>query len=86
MGGGGGGGGPEGNSVLEMSIPGPKVGLIIGKGGETIRQLQVSGWGTNLQACRLEITTLVGWALTIWRVHVVWVVFGNETFCLSIFS
>jgi len=41
-GGGGGGGGPEGNSVLEMSIPGTKVGLIIGKGGETIRQLQVS--------------------------------------------
>ena len=40
-GGGGGGGGPEGNSVLEMSIPGTKVGLIIGKGGETIRQLQV---------------------------------------------
>ncbi|XP_070177451.1 far upstream element-binding protein 1-like isoform X4 [Littorina saxatilis] len=41
-GGGGGGGGPmvEGNSVVEMSIPGTKVGLIIGKGGETIRQLQ----------------------------------------------
>ncbi|KAL8600841.1 hypothetical protein ACOMHN_056499 [Nucella lapillus] len=35
-----GGPGPEGNSVLEMSIPGGKVGLIIGKGGETIRQLQ----------------------------------------------
>ena len=30
----------EGNSVLEMSIPGLKVGLVIGKGGETIRQLQ----------------------------------------------
>jgi len=41
-GGGGGCGGPEGNSVLEMSIPGGKVGLIIGKGGETIRQLQVN--------------------------------------------
>lgn len=27
-------------------IPGPKVGLIIGKGGETIKQLQVQ---TNLK-------------------------------------
>ncbi|KAK0046017.1 far upstream element-binding protein 2-like isoform X2 [Biomphalaria pfeifferi] len=47
--GGGGGGGPhmggmdgmgEGGTVVEMNIPGSKVGLIIGKGGETIRQLQ----------------------------------------------
>ncbi|KAG8223023.1 hypothetical protein J437_LFUL001345 [Ladona fulva] len=39
MGGGGGGGG--GNSTLvEMMVPGPKVGLIIGRGGETIKQLQ----------------------------------------------
>ena len=37
MGGGGGGGG---NSTVEISVPGPKVGLIIGKGGETIKQLQ----------------------------------------------
>ena len=28
---------------IEMMIPGNKVGLIIGKGGETIKQLQVSG-------------------------------------------
>ena len=45
MGGGGGsmdGGMGEGNTVVEMNIPGSKVGLIIGKGGETIRQLQVS--------------------------------------------
>jgi hypothetical protein len=40
--GGGGGGQGVGNSILEMSIPGLKVGLIIGRGGETIRQLQVS--------------------------------------------
>ena len=33
--GGGGGGG-----MFEMSVPGHKVGLIIGKGGETIKQLQ----------------------------------------------
>ena len=26
---------------VEVMIPGPKVGLIIGKGGETIKQLQV---------------------------------------------
>lgn len=25
---------------VEIAIPGPKVGLIIGKGGETIKQLQ----------------------------------------------
>ncbi|RXG73035.1 Far upstream element-binding protein 3 [Armadillidium vulgare] len=39
-GGGGGGGGGGGISTVEISIPGPKVGLIIGKGGETIKQLQ----------------------------------------------
>merc|ERR1719362_2412938 len=40
MGGGGmgGHGGPGG--MFEMSVPGHKVGLIIGKGGETIKQLQ----------------------------------------------
>ncbi|KAL5011503.1 hypothetical protein ScPMuIL_010054 [Solemya velum] len=30
----------EGQSVLEMMIPGTKVGLVIGKGGDTIKQLQ----------------------------------------------
>ena len=29
-------------SRIEIMIPGNKVGLVIGKGGETIRQLQVS--------------------------------------------
>lgn len=33
-------GGPGGRSSMEIMIPGPKVGLIIGKGGETIKQLQ----------------------------------------------
>ncbi|XP_008552793.1 far upstream element-binding protein 3 isoform X1 [Microplitis demolitor] len=42
---GGGGGGPMMSSnshpgSVEIMIPGPKVGLIIGKGGETIKQLQ----------------------------------------------
>lgn len=36
----GGPGGPGGRNTLEIMIPGPKVGLIIGKGGETIKQLQ----------------------------------------------
>ena len=37
-----GGGMPGGDgSRLELLIPGNKVGLVIGKGGETIRQLQV---------------------------------------------
>lgn len=54
MSGGGGGGGGSGSSsgsgggggmmghpgFVEIMIPGPKVGLIIGKGGETIKQLQ----------------------------------------------
>ncbi|XP_041369415.1 far upstream element-binding protein 1-like isoform X2 [Gigantopelta aegis] len=30
----------DGQSVVEIMVPGPKVGLVIGKGGETIRQLQ----------------------------------------------
>lgn len=44
MGGGGMDSMGEGSTVVELNIPGTKVGLIIGKGGETIRQLQV-GWG-----------------------------------------
>ncbi len=32
-----------GSSRVEVFIPGSKVGLVIGKGGETIRQLQVCG-------------------------------------------
>lgn len=43
MGGGGGNtmGGAGGNrNQVEIMVPGPKVGLIIGKGGETIKQLQ----------------------------------------------
>jgi far upstream element-binding protein len=48
VGGGGGGGGPspggppmgQGGGQYEMLVPGHKVGLIIGKGGETIKQLQ----------------------------------------------
>ncbi|KAL1456726.1 hypothetical protein WDU94_001430 [Cyamophila willieti] len=40
MGGGMGGGGGGGMAHLEIMIPGPKVGLIIGKGGEMIKQLQ----------------------------------------------
>merc|ERR1719384_1116984 len=39
-GGGGGGGGAGGGGMFEMMVPGVKVGLIIGKGGETIKQLQ----------------------------------------------
>lgn len=38
---GGGSGGMMGHpGFVEIMIPGPKVGLIIGKGGETIKQLQ----------------------------------------------
>ena len=43
MGGGmsaGGGPGGAGGGMFEMMVPGHKVGLIIGKGGETIKQLQ----------------------------------------------
>lgn len=32
--------GVPGRNSVEIMIPGPKVGLIIGKGGETIKQLQ----------------------------------------------
>ncbi|XP_053380520.1 far upstream element-binding protein 2-like isoform X2 [Mercenaria mercenaria] len=39
---GGGGGYGDNSGNIEISIPGNKVGLIIGKGGETIKQLQVS--------------------------------------------
>ncbi|XP_014241730.1 far upstream element-binding protein 2 isoform X2 [Cimex lectularius] len=34
------GGGAGGPSFVEVMIPGPKVGLVIGKGGETIKMLQ----------------------------------------------
>lgn len=36
----GGSGGMIHPGFVEIMIPGPKVGLIIGKGGETIKQLQ----------------------------------------------
>merc|ERR1719369_934384 len=36
----GGAGGAGGGGMFEMNVPGHKVGLIIGKGGETIKQLQ----------------------------------------------
>jgi hypothetical protein len=38
---GGGGGGGGGGGFFEMIVAGHKVGLIIGKGGETIKHLQV---------------------------------------------
>ena len=49
QGGGQGAGGPPGmggvesmsDNLIEVLIPGPKVGLVIGKGGDTIKQLQV---------------------------------------------
>lgn len=41
FGGGGGMGNGGGQTVVEMMVPGNKVGLVIGKGGETIKQLQV---------------------------------------------
>ena len=31
----------EGHTMVEIMVPGTKVGLVIGKGGETIKQLQV---------------------------------------------
>lgn len=40
MSGGGGGGGGGYQPYQEIMVPGPKVGLIIGKGGETIKMLQ----------------------------------------------
>ena len=36
-----GGGSGGGQTAVEVMVPGNKVGLVIGKGGETIRQLQV---------------------------------------------
>jgi len=33
--------GSEGTGQIELMVPGGKVGLIIGKNGETIKQLQV---------------------------------------------
>ena len=32
----------DGQTMIEILVPGNKVGLVIGKGGETIKQLQVS--------------------------------------------
>ena len=39
--GGMGGGSGGGQTTVEVMVPGNKVGLVIGKGGKTIRQLQV---------------------------------------------
>ena len=42
-------------SRIEIMIPGNKVGLVIGKGGETIRQLQVSCQSSALCVNRVPI-------------------------------
>lgn len=42
-------------SQVEVMIPGPKVGLIIGKGGETIKQLQVKTSVRILVRIKLEL-------------------------------
>lgn len=49
----------EGGTVVELNIPGSKVGLIIGKGGETIRQLQVSASGSPLGSYRCHHRSVV---------------------------
>ena len=46
-----------GQTVVEVMVPGNKVGLVIGKGGETIRQLQVGcrlTWGKCLSVINNE--------------------------------
>ena len=46
-----------GQTVVEVMVPGNKVGLVIGKGGETIRQLQVGcrlTWGKCLSVVNNE--------------------------------
>lgn len=50
---------PDGHSIVEMLIPGPKVGLVIGKGGETIRNLQVRFFKYfNVQFCVLQVNPI----------------------------
>jgi len=46
-----------GMSVFEMIVPGDKVGLIIGKGGETIKQLQETT-GAKMVIVQVRITSL----------------------------
>lgn len=41
------GDGEGGTAVQEMLIPASKVGLVIGRGGDTIKQLQVKHSGSN---------------------------------------
>ena len=48
----GGGGGGGGGGFFEMIVAGHKVGLIIGKGGETIKHLQV-----NFELSRMQSTS-----------------------------
>ena len=46
-----------GQTAVEVMVPGNKVGLVIGKGGETIRQLQVGcrlTWGKCLSVINNE--------------------------------
>lgn len=45
----------DGQNLIEMMIPGNRAGLIIGKGGETIKQLQVHFY---------ILTTILGLPLT----------------------
>ena len=51
-----------GQTAVEVMVPGNKVGLVIGKGGETIRQLQVGCrliWGKCLSVVNNEKKEIV---------------------------
>ena len=52
------GGGPGGRNVAEIMLPGPKVGLVIGKGGETIKQLQEKS-GAKMVVIQVKNTIIV---------------------------
>ena len=51
--------GGESVVTIEIMIPGNKAGIVIGKGGETIKQLQVSDnrFSCNILRHRLHIVT-----------------------------
>lgn len=74
----------QNGTVQEIMIPAGKAGLVIGKGGETIKQLQVRGRPSELMYVFIYLPTfLVAWDFC----HLVFLAIGSKIdFVLSMVS
>lgn len=72
---------PQGQTYTVIGVPGPKVGLIIGKSGETIKHLQVCHYYyfSMYMSTRLNFALLSKTALTIYFIGGGWCKDGHDS-------